>query len=164
MFDAHVPAKYRDRAPKLVRGAQGFDEWVFEDSVVGMVGLNATVSWPKEEWGLNPSRLAEMRPGSYLVRERVRDMDRNGVLASMCFPSFVGFSGRKFVDAKDKDVALVMLKAYNDWHIDEWCASHPGRFIPLAIMPVWDMDASSLKSIASRRRVRGPSPCRNFPT
>ena len=42
---------------------------------------------------------------------------------------------------KDKDLALVMLKAYNDWHIDEWCASYPGRFIPLAIGPVWDMDA-----------------------
>ena len=32
----------------------------------------------------------------------------------------------------DKDLALVMLQAYNDWHIDEWCGSHPGRFIPLA--------------------------------
>lgn len=141
MFDAHVPAKYRDRAPKLLRDPQGFDAWVYEDAPVGMVGLNATVSWPKEEWGLNPSCLAEMRPGSYLVRERVRDMNRNGVLASMCFPSFVGFGGRKFVDAKDKDLALIMLKAYNDWHIDEWCASHPGRFIPLAILPIWDMDA-----------------------
>jgi predicted TIM-barrel fold metal-dependent hydrolase len=141
MFDAHVPSKYRDRAPKLLRDAQGFDQWIYEGTTMGMVGLNATVSWPKEEWGFNPSSLAEMRPGSYLVRERVRDMDRNGVLASMCFPSFVGFAGRKFVDAQDKELALAILKAYNDWHIDEWCGSHPGRFIPLAIVPMWDMDA-----------------------
>ena len=141
MFDAHVPAKYLDRAPKLVRDNNGFDQWIYEDIPMGMVGLNATVSWPKEEWGFNPSSLTEMRPGSYIVRERVRDMDRNGVLASMCFPSFVGFAGRKFVDAQDKDLALVILKAYNDWHIDEWCASHPGRFIPLGIVPMWDMDA-----------------------
>jgi hypothetical protein len=92
MFDAHLPDKYRDQAPKLVRDSQGFDQWIYEDTAMGMVGLNATVSWPKEEWGFNPSSLAEMRPGSYLVRERVRDMDRNGVLASMCFPSFVGLS------------------------------------------------------------------------
>ena len=26
-----------------------------------------------------------------------------------------------------------MPQAYNDWHIDEWAASYPGRFIPLAI-------------------------------
>jgi len=142
MFDAHVPAKYRDQAPKFVRDPQGFDSWVFEDAVVAMAGLNAVVSWPKEEWGIHPSRLDEMRPGSYLVHERVRDMDRNGVLASMCFPSFPGFGGRKFIEAKDKDLALVMLKAYNDWHIDEWCASHPGRFIPLGVLPIWDMDAT----------------------
>jgi predicted TIM-barrel fold metal-dependent hydrolase len=141
MFDAHVPARYRDQAPRLVRDETGFDSWVFEGTSVGMVGLNATVSWPKEEWGMDPRSLADMRPGSYLVNERVRDMNRNGVLASMCFPSFVGFTGRKFMDAQDKDLALVMLKAYNDWHIDEWCGSHPGRFIPLAIVPLWDMNA-----------------------
>jgi predicted TIM-barrel fold metal-dependent hydrolase len=152
MFDAHVPAKYRDRAPKLLRDAHGFDQWVYEGTTMGMVGLNATVSWPKEEWGFNPSSLAEMRPGSYLVHERVRDMDRNGVLASMCFPSFVGFAGRKFVDTQDKELALVILKAYNDWHIDEWCGSHPGRFIPLAILPMWDMDAvvSELHRVAAK--------------
>ena len=141
MFEAHVPDRYRDKAPKLLRDENGFDQWVYEDVPMGMVGLNATVSWPKEEWGFNPSSLREMRPGSYMVRERVRDMDRNGVLASMCFPSFVGFAGRKFVDAQDKDLALIILQAYNDWHIDEWCASHPGRFIPLGIVPMWDMDA-----------------------
>ncbi|TMK66168.1 MAG: amidohydrolase [Actinobacteria bacterium] len=140
-FDAHVPAKYKDAAPRLVRDEQGCENWVFEGKVVAIVGLNATVSWPKEEWGFDPSSLAEMRPGAYLVQERVRDMNRNGVLASMCFPSFAGFSGRRFQEADDKDLGLVMLRAYNDWHIDEWCASHPGRFIPLAIGPVWDMDA-----------------------
>jgi len=141
MFDAHVPERYRDVAPKLVRDERGFDSWMFEGRVMGMVGLNATVSWPKEEWGLDPSSLAEMRPAAYLVDERIRDMNRNGILASMCFPGFVGFSGRRLYEANDKDLAFVMLQAYNDWHIDEWCASHPGRFIPLAIGPVWDMDA-----------------------
>src|SRR5207302_1126207 len=29
----------------------------------------------------------------------------------------------------------------NDWHIDEWCGSYPGRFIPLAVGPLWDRDA-----------------------
>jgi predicted TIM-barrel fold metal-dependent hydrolase len=59
----------------------------------------------------------------------------------MCFPSFVGFSGGFFQRAADKELALVMTQAYNDWHIDEWAASHPGRFIPLAIPPVWDPQA-----------------------
>ena len=29
MYERHVPSKWRDRAPKIVRGADGFDAWVF---------------------------------------------------------------------------------------------------------------------------------------
>ena len=152
LFERHVPAKYKDQAPRLVRDEQRLRAaGCSRAEVVGIVGLNATVSWPKEEWGLDPSALAEMRPGAYLIDERVRDMNRNGVLASMCFPSMPGFSGRRFQEAKDTDLALVMLKAYNDWHIDEWCGAHPGRFIPLAIGPDWDMDAmvAEVKRVAA---------------
>jgi predicted TIM-barrel fold metal-dependent hydrolase len=35
-------------------------------------------------------------------------------------------------------VALAMIRAYNDWHIDEWCGTHPGRFIPCALPAIWD--------------------------
>jgi len=30
------------------------------------------------------------------------------------------------------------VRAYNDWHIDEWCGSYPGRFIPMAVPVIWD--------------------------
>ena len=33
-----------------------------------------------------------------------------------------------------------LLQGYNDWHIDEWCGTYPGRFIPLAIVPIWDAE------------------------
>ncbi|HLN15690.1 MAG TPA: amidohydrolase family protein [Acidimicrobiales bacterium] len=141
MFERHVPARYAADAPRIVEGDDGMERWVFQGVTAGSMGLNAVVSWPKEEWGMDPTTFAEMRPGAYDVHARVRDMDRNGVLASMCFPSFAGFSANTFHRAADKDLALVMLQAYNDWHVDEWCAAHPGRFIPLAIPPVWDMDA-----------------------
>ena len=142
LFENHVPAQYKSQAPRLVRDDNGKDHWIFEDQEMGMVGLNAVVSWPKEQWGMNPSALAEMRPGAYDIDQRVSDMNRNGVLASMCFPSMAGFSGRTFQEAKDKELSLVMLKAYNDWHIEEWCAAYPGRFIPQGILPLWDMDAT----------------------
>ncbi len=138
MFEGHVPEKYADQAPKLIRDADGKDQWMFQGIVQGTVGLNAVVSWPKEDWGLDPTSMAEMRPGAYDIHERVKDMNRNGILASMCFPSFAGFSAGFFHNGADKDLSLVMLKAYNDWHIDEWCAAYPGRFIPMALMPVWD--------------------------
>ena len=142
MFDAHVPARYADQAPRLVEDDNGKQSWEFEGAKLQTTtAINAVVGWPKEEWGFDPSSFAEMRPGTYKVDERVRDMNVNGCLASMCFPTFPGFSGRGFQDAHDKDLALIMLKAYNDWHVDEFSASHPGRFMPLAIPPAWDIDA-----------------------
>jgi predicted TIM-barrel fold metal-dependent hydrolase len=66
-------------------------------------------------------------------------MNVNGLLASMCFGSFPSFCGLLWVRAKDKKVAHVMLQAYNDWHVDEWCAAYPGRFLPLAQLPLWDI-------------------------
>ena len=68
LFDDHLPGAYKDRAPRLVRDPNGKERWEFEGKEFGIFGLNATVSWPKEEWGLNPSTLAEMRPAAYLDR------------------------------------------------------------------------------------------------
>jgi predicted TIM-barrel fold metal-dependent hydrolase len=42
----------------------------------------------------------------------------------------------------DRSLSSLVVSAYNDWHKDEWCDAYPGRFIPLAILPVWDVDAA----------------------
>jgi predicted TIM-barrel fold metal-dependent hydrolase len=141
MYENHVPEKWRDQAPKVVRNAQGIDEWVFGGEATSTrFGMAATVGWPAEEWGFNPGTYSELRPGCFDVHERVRDMDANGVLASMNFPTMAGFNARTFSEAGDKEMALVMLQAYNDWAIDEWAATYPGRFIPLGLVPMWDVD------------------------
>jgi predicted TIM-barrel fold metal-dependent hydrolase len=152
MFKGHVPERYLDQAPKSIMDESGYEKWWFQGVPSVSTSLNAVVGWPKEEWGMNPSTFAEMRPGSYDIDERVRDMNRNGILASMCFPSFAGFSARFFQEAEDKDLALIMLKAYNDWHIDEWAASYPGRFIPIALGPVWHPEelAKEVRRVAAK--------------
>ena len=38
-----------------------------------------------------------------------------------------------------------MIKAYNDWHIDEWCAAYPERFIPCGILPLFDVEKAALE-------------------
>jgi predicted TIM-barrel fold metal-dependent hydrolase len=70
-------------------------------------------------------------------------MDRAGILASMCFPSFARFCGQSFYEAKDKDLALLCVQAYNDWMVEEWCGSSPGRYIPLIVIPLWDPAAAA---------------------
>jgi predicted TIM-barrel fold metal-dependent hydrolase len=141
MYRRHVPAKWLDEVPKVVRNQQGVDEWVFQGQATSTrFGMSATVGWPREEWGFHPGAFTELRPGCFDVHDRVRDMNANGVLASMCFPTMAGFNARTFTEATDKELSLVMLQAYNDWHIEEWCGAYPGRFIPLGILPMWDVD------------------------
>jgi predicted TIM-barrel fold metal-dependent hydrolase len=139
MFVNHLPAKYKDDAPHLVHNHDGTDVWTFRDTVIPNVALNAVAGRPKEEYGLEPQGLDEIRPGCYNVDERIKDMNAGGVLASMNFPSFPGFAARLFA-TEDSDFSLALVQAYNDWHIDEWCGAHPGRFIPMALPAIWDAE------------------------
>src|SRR5580693_3327221 len=141
MFQRHIPERYADQAPKVVQQADGSDVWVFNGSVIPNIGLNAVAGRPKEEYGVEPTAFDEIRPGCYDIHERIKDMSAGGLLASMNFPSFPGFSGRLFAAAQDKALALAVLRAYNDWHIDEWAGTYPGRIIPMALPILWDAEA-----------------------
>jgi len=138
VFVGRVPKKYEDLAPRLIVRDDGTEAWEYLGNLSQSVGLNAVVGRPPEDYGLEPAAFADMRPGCYDHNERVRDMDANGVLGSLNFPSWPGFAGRQFQMTPDKDMALALLRAYNDWHVDEWCGSHPGRFIPCGLVPIWD--------------------------
>jgi predicted TIM-barrel fold metal-dependent hydrolase len=69
-------------------------------------------------------------------------MDLDGVHVQMNFPTFPGFAGGTFFGADDKELALACTVAWNDFILDEWCAAAPDRFIPMMILPFWDVDAS----------------------
>lgn len=138
LFEGRLPAKYKDAAPKFVSREDGTMAWIYGNTVVTNPAVQAVVGRPKSEWGFDPVCLEEMRPGVLDIHARVKDMDVNGVLGSMCFPSFVRFSGALFLDEGDRDQSAAMVRAYNDWHVDEWAGTYPGRFMPLAIPILWD--------------------------
>jgi len=151
MFKNHLPKKYADDAPRLVHNADGSDTWQFRDTVIPNVALNAVAGRPKEEYGLEPQGLDEIRPGCYNVDERIKDMNAGGILASICFPSFPGFAGRLFA-TEDPEFSVALVQAYNDWHIDEWCGAYPARFIPMAIPVIWDAEecAKEVRRVAKK--------------
>ncbi len=152
MFDKHLSGEDLATAPKLLTTDNGTDYWEYQGMKMPSVGLNAVVGRPLDEYGMEPTALEQLRKGVYEVNARVDDMNVNGIAASLNFASCVGFDGGRFHKAADKDKALIHLRAYNDWHIDEWCAAHPGRFIPCAILPTWDPKAmvDEVKRIARK--------------
>ena len=142
-----------ERAPKVIhKDDLEADVWTFEGVEIPNVGLNAVAGRPPEEYGFEPTAFDEIRRGAYDIDERIRDMNVNGVLGSMCFPSMPGFCGQLFTRTDDREFGLRLLQAYNNWHIDEWCGSYPGRFMPLAIAPIWDpqLMAAEVRRVAEK--------------
>jgi len=134
-----VPAKYRDVAPHVVTEDDGSEVWVYEDQR-GQTGsaINATVHRDRDQISLDGLTYAQMAPGCYDPVARIADMNEAGMLASLNFPSAPRFCGQLFHEAKDKELALLCVQAWNDWMVDEWCAAAPGRYVPLMLMPLWD--------------------------
>ena len=152
LFETWAPAKYRDEAPQYVVKPDGTEMWQFLGVDMPNIGLNAVAGRPPEEYGLEPAARSDMRPGCYDIDERVKDMDANGVLGSMCFGSITGFTGQLFSRPDDKNLGLALVQAYNDWHIEEWCGTHPGRFIPLATPPIWNPEwmADEMRRVSAK--------------
>ena len=138
-WSTRVPAKYRDRAPHVVEEGRR-QVWVWDGGRELTMGLNAVAGKPKSAWGTDPTRFDEMIPGCFDPHERARDLLSNGILASVAFPTLPGFAGRKFQTFPDKDLALACVQAYNDFLLEEWCASRPDMFVPMTIAPVWNIE------------------------
>lgn len=136
-----VPHVVRERVESLIHpGTEVWaDVWHYEDVREPLRRGYGAAGMPPAENDLEPFSFDEMRPGCYDPTARLADMDLDGVEASVCFPNnFVRFCGQRFLEAKDKDVALACVRAYNDYLADEWEAGSDGRLLGARIIPLWD--------------------------
>ncbi len=130
------------------------DFWCYEDLKVPMRRIIAAVGFPPEERTLLPVTYEEMRKGCWDQTARLEDMDVNHTEASLCFPTFPRFCGQTFLEAKDRELALLCVQAYNDWMVEEWCGgAGAGRLIPLTIVPLWDPELAAAE--VRRNAARG---------
>ena len=136
-----LPAKWHEMAPQVVEVGET-EQWKFEGVVNGMTGLSAVVGTDLRERGLDPMRFEDMRRACWDPVARLADMDTDGVHMQLCFPNYSGFAGGRFYRAKDKELALACVQAYNDYVIDEWWAAAPDRYIPMIILPLWSVELS----------------------
>ena len=89
-----------------MRKDSGIDVWQFMGAELPNIGLNAVAGRPPEEYAMDPQSFDDMRTGCYDIHDRVKDMNANGMLGSMCFPSFPQFCGQLFARAAQKDEPL----------------------------------------------------------
>jgi predicted TIM-barrel fold metal-dependent hydrolase len=119
------------------------DFWCYEDLRVPMRRIITAVGFPQEERTLIPVTYEEMRKGCWDQTARLEDMDVNHTEASLCFPTFPRFCGQTFTEAKDRELGLACVEAYNDWMVEEWCGDSDGQLIPLIIVPLWDAELAA---------------------
>jgi predicted TIM-barrel fold metal-dependent hydrolase len=158
LWTARVPARLRDRAPRLVRergrvveaenGAwtpdpdgEWADIWYYDDLVKPVSRMSVAAGLGELRWGT--VTYDEIRPGAWKQAERLADMDANHVDVSVCFPNTLPrFCGQTFAERADKALALVCVQAYNDWMVEDWCGgAGAGRLVPLTLLPLWDVAA-----------------------
>src|SRR6186997_187857 len=84
----------------------------------------------QEIYGLDISTLEVMQGGM-----RPRDMLQNMGLAAAMGQDLAGGTFQPHVSA-------AACTVYNDWLMDEYCAGSGGRLIPVAALPIIDVDAS----------------------
>ena len=86
VWQDRLAAKYQEAGPRNFQDENGNDVWEYEGRRQYNIGLNAVAGKPREGFGLDPTGRDDMLPGCYDPKERVKDMDIDGVQAQLCFP------------------------------------------------------------------------------
>ena len=144
LWTDRVPARYRADCPRIVE-VEGREAWLYEGQLT-YIPMGSCRALPGvDEAGYPPApgtaRYDEIRPGCYDPVERLKDMDIDRVWGQLTFPNFARFAGHRFfLGVADPDLGLACLRTYNDYLLDEWCATDPARLYGAAILPLQDID------------------------
>ncbi|HEU5320793.1 MAG TPA: amidohydrolase family protein [Methylomirabilota bacterium] len=138
LWQARVPAAWRERAPRVVDTADGpywvcgderWDAWGGRTGAAGAMGGRRLAL---ERGGvLEPGVL---RPTTTALR--LADMDRDGVDATVMYGPIVPLLVR------DPELRRVCYRAYNDW-LAEFCATAPERLVGVGLVPIDDAETAA---------------------
>mgnify|MGYP001354211308 CR=1 FL=1 len=136
LWKRRLPKRFEEQGPRVIETEEGHQVWMMEDTPYFQVGFMAVAGRAHEDRRVEPARFDEVRPGCWRIKDRIRDMDINGVWASLNFPSGVtGFGGTLFSETKDPELGLACVRAWNDWLFEEWYGSYAERILPLGSAP-----------------------------
>ncbi len=130
-----VPQSYRDQAPRLVRQPDGSDTWTIADKIFRPAAAADLYGGKGRDVYVPFGGKYEGTPGTGSPEQRIKEQDRDGIDAEVLFPSQQG--GPKFWRRiGDNDAYKAILRAYNSWLAEEYCAVDPERLIGVGILPL----------------------------
>ena len=115
-----VAAEYRDRAPRRIRLATVGDAVVNEGQPMTYGGT----SWyGGASRAVRPTRIVyDDTPGTGGPEQRLREMDEDGIDAEVLFA--LGVRNRAI---RDTEAFLAVIRGFNDYFAEEYCAVDPER-------------------------------------
>jgi predicted TIM-barrel fold metal-dependent hydrolase len=145
LWQQRVPAKLRDRAPRLVH-EETTDRLLCDDAVLPPVGLLAGCARGDDEVRVEGRWDEDVFRGGYDPDIRMEDLARDAVDAEVLFPTI----GMQMYPIKDPDFQWALFKAYNSWLAEEFCAAHPDRLFGVAMLNHEDVDAAIAELVRAR--------------
>ncbi len=137
MWAERMDKKFRDRAPRTVKGLNGRDgEWfVCENitpmSVAGFFGAGV----PSPDLPEHSKKGFDEAPKSvWDAAYRIADQDRDGVQAEVIYTSM----GMPLFGLDDAELRYSCFRAFNGW-ATEYCSYDPKRLVPLGLITLEDI-------------------------
>ena len=126
-----VAAKWRDRAPKRVKMPNGSDAVVVDGGKPNTIGVTRSVRVAHKDLAKQVPTF-ENSAGTGSPEQRLREQDQDGIEAEILF-SQISFVLRQ---AKDDDLYLESVRAYNEFLAEEYMAVAPDRLICMGTIPI----------------------------
>ena len=151
IWTARMPAKFKDRAPRMERMEQG-DAWVFPNTPPFPFGLVQCGGLPPEEYRMW-IRWDEVRPEAHEQKARIAGQVKAGCQAEIMYPS-PRIAIAMHAQDGDREYHVAAIRAYNDW-LSEYCAAAPDRFVGLALAPSGGDIGESVKEVERALKLPG---------
>jgi uncharacterized protein len=132
---AAVPERYR---PVIETDRHGLDHVTVDGHEVFVARLGQ-MGTPGTDVGApgGPVPLEAARAGAFDPRARLADMDAEGIVRAVLYPTI----GLGFWGIPDPAAAIAVARAYNDW-LSAFCAADPDRLYGAAMLPMQDVTAA----------------------
>ncbi len=140
LFTSRAAARFKDKMPRVVR-VGGVDRWFVGDRDFGSLGGNVIAKNNDKLLGrLAFPTLDEAHPGGHELKPRLQAMDDMGIYAQICYHNSGVTQAGSLMSLGDNDLAIEVLKIYNDAAIDRQRDSGD-RLFTLGHLPLWDKAA-----------------------
>jgi predicted TIM-barrel fold metal-dependent hydrolase len=131
-----VPQRWRDRAPRTVILANGNEAIIVENRPPRSPGATTITGIPYEQHGLQKYWFEG--PGTGSSEQRLWEQDQDGVDAEVMFTH--GSYPVYWHGISDDEAYKAVIRAYNEWLAEEYCAYNPIRLLAMGIIPDTGVD------------------------